>query len=261
MENFSYQERSLEKDRQEFIKTINSVSIEEISAVFAEEARSQLVDRLEQTKLFILGEVHGVKENVDIIYTLFKKFNFRQLALEWESELQVVVEKYLETGEVDFDAIQNSADGRITAEHFALFNKLKNEGRLEKVICFDSSGAVDWDTRDENMAQNILSELSDALTLVVAGNLHARVESITLTDEPGEHQPMGERIKAQVPSVPYGNIAYQSGQHHNFGPQDFFADSAPENTEAKFYRTEAEEYTFVLPAAQAAVVPNPSEQL
>ena len=101
--------------------------------MFDEEASDKLLASLEATKLLILGEMHGVKENVDVIYTLFKKFGFRQLALEWKSGLLKVAEYYLESGEIDFDAIKNSPDGRITAGHFALLKKLKDEGLLEKL--------------------------------------------------------------------------------------------------------------------------------
>lgn len=261
MEAFPNQERNIEQDRREFIKAVSSITIEEIPAVFDEDASNRLVASLDTTKLFIVGEMHGVKENPDVIYTLFKKFGFRQLALEWEPGLRVVAEQYLETGEIDFDAIEESPDGRITAGHFALLKKLKDEGLLEKLICFDGSGESDWDARDANMAKNILGGLSDSSTLVVAGNLHAKVEPITFNDEPGEHHPMGERIKAHIPDVPSGKIEYLSGQYHNFGTQDFFEDPEQEKTGPKFYITEDGLYTFVLPEANVAIVPNTSEKL
>lgn len=261
MEDSPNQERDIAQDRREFIKAVNSIVIEEIPTIFNEDACNSLVASLEKTKLLIVGEMHGVKENADVIYTLFKKFGFRQLALEWDSGLKAVVEEYLETGEIDFDTIQESPDGRITAGHFALLKKLKDEGLLEKFICFDGSGEADWDVRDENMAKNILGGLSDSSTLVVAGNLHAKVEPITFNDEPGEHHPMGERVRAHIPEVPSGKIEYLSGQYHNFGTQDFFEDPEQENTGPRFYLTEDGVYTFVLPQASVAIVPNPNENL
>lgn len=261
MEDFPIQERNVEQDRREFIKALESLTIEEIPADFDEDASKKLVANLDKTKLLILGEMHGVKENVDVIYTLFKKFGFSQLALEWEAGLKVVADKYLESGEIDFDAIQDSPDGRITAGHFALLKKLKDEGLLEKLICFDGSGEADWNARDENMAKNILDNLSDSLTLVVAGNLHAKVEPITFSDEPGERHPMGSLVKAKIPNVPSGNIEYLTGQYHNYGTQDFFEDPEQEKTGSRFYITVDGLYTFVLPEASPAIVPNPSENL
>ncbi len=261
MEDSPNQERNIAQNRREFIKAVNSIVIEEIPAIFNEDACNRLVASLEKTKLLIVGEMHGVKENADVIYTLFKKFGFCQLALEWDSGLKAVVEEYLETGEIDFEAIQESPDGRITAGHFALLKKLKDEGLLEKLICFDGSGEADWDARDENMTKNILAGLSDSSTLVVAGNLHAKVEPITFNDEPGEHHPMGERVRAHIPEVPSGKIEYHSGQYHNFGTQDFFEDPEQEKTGPRFYLTEDGVYTFVLPQASVAIVPNPTEKL
>lgn len=261
METFLNQERNVEIDKRQFIKALESITIEEIPAVFDEEASNRLLASLDKTKILIMGEMHGVKENPDIIYTLFKKFGFRQLALEWKSGLGAVAEKYLETEEINFDAIQDSPDGRITAGHFALLKRLRDEGLLEKLICFDGSGEANWNARDENMAKNVLNGLSDSATLVVAGNLHAKVEPITFNDEPIEHHPMGERIKVHIPDVPSGKIEYLSGQYHNYGPEDFFEDSEQEKTGPRFYITEDGLYTFVIPEAHIAIVPNPSERL
>jgi erythromycin esterase-like protein len=255
------QERNRLRDKDVFIEEMNSILIYEIPTAFDEDASKNLLASLAKSRLLIMGEMHGVKENVDVIYTLFKKFGFRQLALEWETGLRAVTEHFIETGEIDFEAIQNSSDGRITAGHFALLKKLKDEGLLERLICFDGSGEADWDARDENMAKNILAGLSDFPTLVVAGNLHAKVEPVTFNDEQTEHHPMGERIKVRIPEVPSGKIEYLSGQYHNFGTQNFWEDPEQKKTGARFYLTEDGLYTFVLPEATAALVPNPSERL
>ncbi|HMO78208.1 MAG TPA: hypothetical protein PKA42_01605 [Candidatus Paceibacterota bacterium] len=111
------------------------------------------------------------------------------------------------------------------------------------------------------MAKNVLAALSDSPTLVVAGNLHAKVEPVTFNDEQTEHHPMGERVRAHIPDVPSGKIEYLSGQYHNFGTQDFWEDPGQEKTGPRFYLTEDGLYTFVLPEASAASVPNPSEKL
>lgn len=257
------QERNLESDKTSFIEAVSSVAVEEVPATFDEQATRELVESIESNKLFILGEMHGVKENVDVIYTLFKKFGFRQLALEWEPELKHVAERYLESGELDFNAIKDSPDGRITAGHFALLKKLKSEGILKGLVCFDGgSGGHGWNARDAAMAKNILDNLSDIPTLVVAGNLHAKTEPITFDDEPGEQHPMGESIKKEVPNVASGRIEYFSGQYHNFGTKEFGRISDEEFPQgARFYKDENGLYTFELPEVQAATVPNPSERI
>jgi len=257
------QERNLEAEKTSFIEEVSSISIEEISTTFDEQSVQELADSIGDNKLFILGEMHGVKENADIIYTLFKKFGFRQLALEWEPELKEVAEKYLESGELDFNAIKDSPDGRVTAGHFVLLKKLKSEGMLEELVCFDGgSSGHGWNERDVAMAKNILDNLSDIPTLIVAGNLHAKTEPITFGDEPGKQHPMGENIRKEIPNVASGRIEYLSGQYHNYGTKDFSKFSNEELPSiARFYKDENDLYIFELPKVQAATVPNPSERI
>lgn len=257
----SKQEKDIEMDGDNFAEIINLTSIEEIPAEFEGTTVDKLTSAINETGLFIMGEIHGVKENVDVIYTLFKKFGFRQLALEWEPELVVVAEKFIETGNLDFNSIQDSPDGRVTAGHFALLKKLKDEGLLDKLICFDSPGATSWDERDANMAQNITEHLADSPTLVVAGDLHAEVEPITLKGDTEEHHPMGSLVKAQIPRVPSGKIEYLSGSYYNIEPQKFLENPEQEKTGPKFYFNENGLYTFVVPEANTATVPNQNEKL
>lgn len=262
-EQLPKQERNVEQDRSAFIEAIESATIQEVEADFEEQSVNSLNEELNTAKLFLLGETHGVKENPDIIYTLFKKFGFKKLALEWDKKLQEQAEKFLSEGKFDFEAIKDSPDGRITAGHFALLKKLKEEGLLESLVCFDEeSPSGEWDARDANMAKNIIANLSDGRTLVVAGNLHTEVEPITFDDEKGEHHPMGENVKKQIPTVPAGKIKYLTGQFHNFGTREFRP--RPEGAElpkAKFYKSAEGLYYFELPEAHPAVVPNPSETL
>jgi len=254
--------RSVERGRRTFIEGISTVSIEEIPTEFDELAVERLNDSLERNNLFIVGEMHGVKENVNVIYTLFKKFGFRQLALEWEPELKDVAEKFLSGGELNFNAIKNSSDGRVTAGHFALMRKLKSEGMLAGLVCFDGgSDGEGWNARDAAMAKNILNSLSEVPTLVVAGNFHTKTEVFHLNDESIEQHPMGENIKKEIPDVAIGKIEYLTGQYHNFGTNDFVKlgnEKLPER--ARFYKGTKGLYTFEIPNAHAAIVPNPHER-
>ncbi len=254
-------ERNIEQDRLAFIERVRNVKIVEIDAEFDEKSREKLVAELNETKLLILGEMHGVKENADIIYTLFKTFGFKKLALEWDTRLHAQAEKFLQTGELDFEAIQNSPDGRITAEHFALLKKLKNEDLLETLVCFDEqTQSGKWEDRDANMAKNILANISHSKMLIVAGNLHAQTEPVVFDE--AEHHPMGENVKKQIPTAPSGTVRYLSGQYHNYGTKEFREKpKGGELPKAKFYKSDDGFYVFELPEAHAAVVPNPKEVL
>jgi hypothetical protein len=256
-------ERNVEQDRMAFMEAIKSAEIREIDVDFEDRDVNSLNEELGSAKLFLLGETHGVKENPDVIYTLFRKFGFKTLALEWDKELQSQVEIFLESGELDFEAIKGSPDGRITAGHFAMLKKLKDEGLLGSVVCFDEEPpSGEWNERDVYMAKNIIANLSDSATLVVAGNLHTELASMTFDDEEEEHHPMGENIKKQIPTVPTGKIKYLTGQFHNYGTKEFSSEvDSTESVKAKFYKSSEGVYVFELPEGHPAVVPNPSEIL
>lgn len=257
------QARNVERDKRLFVEAISAGSVAELPTEFDGSASQKLLEGLVRTNLFILGEMHGVKENADIIYTLFKRFGFRQLALEWEPGLREVAEKYLETGELDFDAIQDSSDGRVTAGHLALLKKLKDDGMLDRLVCFDGGATgPTWNDRDEAMTKNILAALSDVPTLAVAGNLHAKTDPIRFDGEVDEQHPMGERVKRQIPNVLSGKIEYVSGQFHNYGTREFTRLSGTSHASvARFFVDEDGLHTFVLPEAHVAVVPNPGERI
>ncbi|MEI6238271.1 MAG: hypothetical protein WCP15_01905 [bacterium] len=256
-------ERNVEKDRSQFLEAVSATVIEEIDTEFDEISLQKLKESIESNTLFILGEVHGVKENVNIIYTLFKKFGFRQLALEWKPALKDVIDKFIETGEIDFNVINKASDGRITAGHFALIKKMKTEGILENIICFTGDpGQRDWNKDDEIMANNILSSLSSSPMLAVAGRLHTKTETITSDDDTDEKHPMAQNVKKKIPNVSTGEIKYLGGHYHNIGTKEFDAvHESAEPRKAKFFQNGDGLYIFELPFAHEAVVPNPGDIL
>lgn len=257
-------ERDIDQDRSDFFEATAVDRVEELTVEADRHASTSLESEIDESRLLILGETHGVKENADIIYTLFKQFDFRNLALEWDVRLQETVEEFLDGRELDFDTIEDSPDGRITAEHFSLLKKLQQEGLIDKLICFDEASQSDrWDARDENMANNITSNLPEnGRTLVVTGKLHAETGPIVLSDEEGPQHPMGELITQQIPSAPSCKINYLSGQFHNFGTKNFQSELGPsEHSKARLYKSEGGVYHFELPQAHSATVPDPSRTL
>jgi hypothetical protein len=255
-------ERNLESDKALFVGAIEHGSVQDIETVFDEQVVQDLNDSIEKNKLFIMGETHGVKENADIIYTLFKKFGFRQLALEWEPTLKGVVDKYIESGELDFNTIKNSPDGRITAGHFILIKNLVDEGLLDKLICFDvGSGGGGWNTRDMAMAKSVIDNVSGVPTLVIAGRLHTKTAPFELGDDYGTRHPMGEVVSKEFPGVCSGKISYLSGKYHNYGSKEFAPSGEELTTNSKFFRNKDGLYIFELPKANIATVPHPSKRL
>lgn len=248
----------MERAKQAFLEAIAATNIEEIPTEFAQETAENLAQNLSESKLFLLGEMHGVKENADVIYTLFKKFGFRQLALEWQSECRDAALTFADSGELDFNTVATSDDGRITAGHFALIKKLEDEGLLDDLICFDASNR-DWNVRDATMADNILAHVADDVyTLAVAGNLHTKTERMTFKGDTYDYHPMGENVRKVIPNVPSGRIEYEEGQYFNTSLKDFPTRKSLSTT-AQFSQSSDDNYTFDLPLAHAASVPGTLE--
>jgi erythromycin esterase-like protein len=92
--------RNVEEDQLAFVEAIKNSEISEIDTEFDEKSVESLIFELGEAKLLLLGETHGVKENVDIIYTLFKKFGFKKLALEWDEKLREQADNFLQSGKL-----------------------------------------------------------------------------------------------------------------------------------------------------------------
>ena len=138
----------------------------------------------------VVGEPHGVRETPDVLYALVTALGIRTIAFEWShEEMDGVVQPFLESGSFDFEqmwSLPASAelfygDGRITAGHFALLRRLRDEQLLDRVINFDrldpEPAPGDWRVRDREMAERLLDECGgQGPVLAVAGALHAQIE-------------------------------------------------------------------------------------
>jgi hypothetical protein len=177
--------------------------------------------------LLVVGEPHGVRETPNVLYALFGALGMRALALEWShEELDEPVQALLRSGSIDYDrlwALPASAeffcgDGRITAGHFALLQRLHHEGRLDQVILFDRldpEPPEDWQVRDREMAVRLLAEWHRRFPLlVVAGAFHARLD--TAEGETMAVQLARELTGLQPAMLDYaGGHAWSRGEVHD----------------------------------------------
>lgn len=247
-------ERNLEKEKETFEKAMREAVID-IPTDFDIDAVNLLVDDIVAGKVFALGEMHGVKENPSIIYTLIKKFKFEQLGIEWDKSMAKVVDLFKSEGVLDFGSVMNSSDGRITAGYFSLLRKLKEEGLRVSVFFFDDKDS--WSRRDEAMAEEIIGRsATGAPSMVVSGNAHARLEDIREGDGT-MHPSMVKFLEDKGKGFCIGEIDYLSGEYFNNEPKVFTSTRELEE-KAKFYRNGGGVYIYELPKAHKAVVPNPT---
>lgn len=258
----------IQQNGEAFRRAIEATTIQELPTIIDQRLLNKLKATVQRTGLVLLGEIHGVQENPLIIYTLIKHLGCRGLALEWRGSLKSVVQAFIETGQLAYDAIEDTQDGRITAGHFALLRQLHTEGLLEQLILFDidfQQWLVDthprnfWNKRDTMMATNILTEkAADVPLLVVSGNAHIRLSlrdrllmTLQMQNIP---KPMGEHIRARLPATPSIIIKYLSGHYHNISLKTIRA-SRTRSTQSRFYRRWFNRYIYELPEAHAAVIP------
>ena len=144
--------------------------------------------------LLMLGEPHGVHETPSVLYSLAVAFGTRAVAFEWShEEMDEPVRAFLRDGAFDFEelwALSGSAeffcgDGRITAGHFALRERLYREGRLDQVIVFDRldpesalNDKPQVEVREREMADRLLAQWDRRLPLLaLTGGFHAQLEA------------------------------------------------------------------------------------
>lgn len=246
-----------------FLEAIRQSTITEIPTEFDESAVVAARKQLHDTGFFLMGETHGVSENPDIYYTLMKQLGCRGLALEWDEASSPQIERYLQTEELDFDqALGISRDGRVTVGHFALLQRLKHEGMLDKLILFDpipTPGAYEAgkgaETRDEGMATNLITYLDRTIpTLVIAGSIHTNIEKTDKDGDMAAKTPMGAHLKAHFPSINAGRIHYRKGSFYNMEERHFEPgnDIEPKPT---FTLDTNGNFIYNLPKAHVAIVP------
>jgi len=155
---------------------------------FGDESLARAATSVAEAGLVVVGEPHGVRETPSVLYALASALRTRAVAFEWShEEMDQPVRDFLHSGSFDFEwlwALPPSAeffcgDGRIAAGHFALLRRLREEGRLDQVIVYDRldpEPPEDWQVREKDMADRLLSEWDRAVPLVaLTGAFHAQM--------------------------------------------------------------------------------------
>lgn len=219
---------------------------------------TELSNQVREKNLFLVGEVHGIQENLDLVYRMMVDMNIKVLGLEWPPRMEKVIATFLETGILNFEEFDDSADGRITAKHFTMIKKLHDEGRLDEVVCFDSAEGQDWNDenkRDNAMAQTILTRRTTGKTmLVLSGNIHSQTEQ----SDPS-HIPMGvnlvERLGNRIPQVQF---RYMSGERNgDINGKQKLNDSGVKLGGNFMAQEDGGTYLLSIDEATASVIPKP----
>ena len=203
--------------------------------------------------MFVIGEPHGVYETPSVVYNLIVAVEARAVAYEWShEEMDEPVQQFLRLGTIDFEqlwALPASAeffcgDGRITAGHFALLRRLREEDRLDQVIVFDRldepSPTQDRFLRDREMAERLLRAWDGSVPLLVlTGGFHAQLHL-------AEGETTAMRLARRQPELLTAMLAYTAGQCWSRGALHDVSGQMP-----------AAPIMLSVPRASPAVVPGP----
>jgi hypothetical protein len=142
--------------------------------------------------LVLVGETHGLRETPSVLYALACALDTKAIALEWShEEMHGPLQEFLRDGSFDFERLWRlpasaelfCGDGRITAGHFALLQRLRREGRLEQVVAFDRldpEPLPPWQVRDREMAERLLAEWDRRLPLLAGFLLAVGLAAVRL---------------------------------------------------------------------------------
>lgn len=184
------------------------------------------VDLLPQTGIVVFGEIHGTTEApkfVSRVACASAQTGRRVIvAIEWPRDLQAHLDEFFISHVSNPNALRRAAfvatneDGRASNAMLSLIDdavSMRLSGHSVSVVAFDvdaSSKPNADETRDREMANNlraIVSQNSDALILVLSGNIHSRKGRGTPWNS--ELEPMTFLLRDLKPVSL--NIAYDDG--------------------------------------------------
>lgn len=162
---------------------------------------------LQRITFTLIGEIHGIKENVEVLKFLIKlylKENDGKLILgfEWPIQLTSQINSYLKNRN-DLNWCKwnfvKYKDGRISKEHIDFLKWIKKinlrlpEIRKIKIQCFDVV-EKQWNKRDKKMADVFLrkNRYKKVKIIAIMGNLHARKKEFFLNRK--KYIPLGSYL-------------------------------------------------------------------
>jgi hypothetical protein len=197
------------------------------------DAEAAVRESLQRSGLVLLGEIHGVAQTPVLLGEMIARFGLGGIALEWHHDLRPWLDRWVAHGVLS-DPRGGSAlagevwggDGRLTAGHLVALRRWADSGLLitlmdgTTVTCPRRGESAEqlerrsWTERDVAMAGRVLAA-PDAVggRLVVAGNLHTKLEPLPVG------VPMGVHLARQRPGLCSIDFVYGPGRFYNLGPR------------------------------------------
>ncbi len=174
----------------------------------------------------LLGEIHGVQENVllvkEIVNLISERYPIEFVGFEYYNELESLFNKLPITKDKLLSHLLIASmrrDGRFSDTHLDVIERLV--GEKIPIVCFDPPTlSNDWNQRDKGMAEIVMENKKklgkpNGKAILICGNMHAKTEEFDFNDY--HHVPFGSYLKNQL-NV---RLNYLSGEFFNFGYKQF----------------------------------------
>lgn len=189
-----------------------------------------LQQALQSFHILVYGEIHGIQENADVIYTLAHKLKINRIAIENSPSVKNFIDTAYE-GVYDFSLLDpDTFDSSILSLEVAktLVTLLK-EGTIEEIVYIDTffdnldPSTLDHPTspqkREEVLAENILNidSSTGCNTLCLLGQWHTQPNPVKLNKAKAIHMSALYRIRQVKQNTPFVHMIYREGQAYNDG--------------------------------------------
>ena len=186
---------------------------------------SSLRPALRKSNIIVYGEIHGIKENANIVYNLVKKLGIQRLAIEASPTVLDFINS-VKTNSYDFSLVDEDLfdSSILSLEMIKTIAILLQQNQLKELVFIDTFfDNLDEDAiippspqeREKQLAKNILG-IDDSLpTLCIMGQWHTQPKVVT--DDETRHESALYRLRKTKPNVPFIHNIYRQGQLFNDG--------------------------------------------
>ena len=180
---------------------------------------------LRKSNIILYCEIHGIKENADVVYTLVKKLGVKRLAIEASPAVSNFINS-VKTGSCDFSLVDEDLFDLsvLSLEMIKTIAILLRQNQLKELVFIDTFfDNLDKDAvispspqeREEQLAKNILKIDDSLLTLCIMGQWHTQPEVVKNNET--QHKSALYRLRKVKPNVPFIHNVYRQGQLFNDG--------------------------------------------
>ena len=186
---------------------------------------NSLQSTLRKSNIIVYGEIHGIKENADIIYTLVKKLDIQRLAIEASPTVSNFINS-VKINSYDFSLVDEDLFDLsvLSLEMIKTIAILLQQNQLKELIFIDTffdnldeniTASPSPQEREKQLTENILS-INDSLpTLCIMGQWHTQPKVVTNGET--QHKSALYRLRKVKPNIPFIHNVYQQGQLFNDG--------------------------------------------